>query len=126
MFEQSRRNRASEASGLFSGHINRLCPSVLPICFVLRTLLDSRYVAMGCLDLAVSEMLYTQHDWSELIPSPSIYNGVTAIGLIFTYFPHAHVRAEGMSTGAILKRIDFLGGFLSITGLALLYEFSTA
>ena len=27
-----------------------------------------------------------------------------------------------MSTKAILKRIDFLGGFLSITGLTLLYD----
>ena len=49
----------------------------------------------------------------------SIYNGITALGLLFTYFPHAHVRAEGMSKSAILKRIDFVGGFLSITGLVL-------
>ena len=50
---------------------------------------------------------------------PRIYNSITAIGLLLTYFPHAHVRAEGMSKKAILKRIDFVGGFLSITGLAL-------
>ena len=49
----------------------------------------------------------------------SIYNGITAIGLLVTYFPHAHVRAEGMSRSAILKRIDFIGGALSISGLVL-------
>ena len=49
----------------------------------------------------------------------SIYNAVTAVGLLITYFPHAHVRAEGMSRSAVIKRIDFVGGFLSIVGLAL-------
>ena len=51
--------------------------------------------------------------------SYSIYNAITAVGLLITYFPHAHVRAEGMSKAAILKRIDFIGGFLSIVGLCL-------
>lgn len=48
-----------------------------------------------------------------------IYNSITAVGLLLTYFPHAHVRAHGLSRSAVLKRIDFLGGFLSITGLVL-------
>lgn len=49
-----------------------------------------------------------------------IYNGVVCIGLIFFYFPHAHVRAEGLSWQAVVKRIDFVGGALSIMGLVLL------
>jgi len=48
-----------------------------------------------------------------------IYNGVTGIGLAFTYFPHNHTRAEGFSYRTVLKKIDYLGGFLSITGLTL-------
>ncbi|KAF2276912.1 MFS general substrate transporter [Westerdykella ornata] len=47
------------------------------------------------------------------------YNGIVAIGLALTYFPHNHTRAEGFSRRAILKRIDYLGGVLSITGLTL-------
>lgn len=50
----------------------------------------------------------------------SIYNGIIGLGLLFTYFPHAHTRAEGFSRRSILKRIDFVGGALSITGLTLL------
>lgn len=46
--------------------------------------------------------------------------GITALGLLLFYFPHAHVRAEGLSWQAVVKRIDFVGGFLSITGLVLL------
>ena len=56
---------------------------------------------------------------TTLTLAPSAYNGVTAIGLLITYFPHAHVRAEGMSRSAVIKRIDFIGGFLSIGGLTL-------
>ncbi|KAF2003779.1 MFS general substrate transporter [Amniculicola lignicola CBS 123094] len=52
--------------------------------------------------------------WTALI-----YNGVIGIGLLFTYFPIVHTRAEGFSRRAILKRIDYLGGVLSITGLTL-------
>lgn len=48
-----------------------------------------------------------------------MYNGVVGLGLLFTYFPHNHTRTESFSRKAILKRIDFIGGILSITGLTL-------
>ncbi|KAH7093263.1 major facilitator superfamily domain-containing protein [Paraphoma chrysanthemicola] len=48
-----------------------------------------------------------------------MYNGIVGLGLLFTYFPHNHTRAEGFSRMAILKRIDYIGGVLSITGLTL-------
>lgn len=49
-----------------------------------------------------------------------IYNAIIGLGLLFTYFPEQHTRAEGFSRRAILKRIDYIGGVLSITGLTLL------
>lgn len=49
-----------------------------------------------------------------------MYNGIVGLGLAFTYFPHNHTRVEGFSRMAIIKRIDFIGGALSITGLTLL------
>ncbi|KAH9859627.1 hypothetical protein IAQ61_011408 [Plenodomus lingam] len=48
-----------------------------------------------------------------------MFNGIVGIGLAFTYFPHNQTRAEGFSRMAILKRIDYIGGLLSITGLTL-------
>lgn len=66
-----------------------------------------------------SQLLSTRATWRWGPWISLIYNGITLIGLAVTYFPHAHVRAEGLSRGAILKRIDFLGAFLSITGLTL-------
>lgn len=54
--------------------------------------------------------------WTSLI-----YNGIIGLGLLFTYFPqHNRTRAEGFSRRDILKKIDYVGGVLSITGLTLL------
>jgi hypothetical protein len=66
-----------------------------------------------------SQLLSTYVTWRWGPWISLIYNGVTAIGLAATYFPQAHVRAEGFTKAEIIKRIDFLGGFLSITGLTL-------
>lgn len=66
-----------------------------------------------------SQLLSTRATWRWGPWISLIYNGITLVGLAVTYFPHAHVRAEGLSRSAILKRIDFLGAFLSITGLTL-------
>ena len=48
-----------------------------------------------------------------------IYNAITLVGLALFYFPHAHVRADNMRFSQVAKRIDYVGGVLSITGLAL-------
>jgi hypothetical protein len=66
-----------------------------------------------------SQLLSTYETWRWGCWISLIYNGVTAFGLLVTYFPQAHVRAEGFTRSEILKRIDFLGAFLSITGLTL-------
>jgi Fungal trichothecene efflux pump (TRI12) len=66
-----------------------------------------------------SQLLSTYHTWRWGPWISLIYNGITALGLLFTYFPHIHARAEGFSASAIIKRIDFMGGFLSITGLTI-------
>lgn len=65
------------------------------------------------------QLLSTYHTWRWGMWISLIYNGVTGLGLLLTYFPHAHVRAEGLSARAVIKRIDFVGGTLSITGLTL-------
>jgi hypothetical protein len=66
-----------------------------------------------------SQLLSTYVTWRWGAWISLIYNGLTALGLLVTYFPQAHVRAEGFTKREILKRIDFLGAFLSITGLTL-------
>lgn len=44
----------------------------------------------------------------------------SAFGLLITilfYYPPPRVNSEGLSKKEIIRRIDFVGGFLSITGL---------
>lgn len=77
------------------------------------------FVLPFCPYVLYSQLFSTNSTWRWGAWISLIYNGITGLGLLFTYFPHAHVRAEGMSRGAIIRRIDFIGGFLSITGLTL-------
>jgi len=50
----------------------------------------------------------------------SIYNGVAFIGMVFTYFPKRLTAVDRGSKMATLKQIDYIGAFLSITGITLL------
>jgi hypothetical protein len=49
-----------------------------------------------------------------------IYNFVAFMGMIVTYFPERHIVLEKESKMATLKKIDWLGAVLSITGITLL------
>jgi len=66
-----------------------------------------------------SQLLSTYHTWRWGPWISFIYNVVCTIGLLVSYFPKAHVRAEGFTARQILKRIDYAGAFLSIVGLSL-------
>ncbi|KAJ5708601.1 hypothetical protein N7488_008402 [Penicillium malachiteum] len=65
--------------------------------------------------------------WAQLIAYHSTWRYVgafsaawNAFGLLITimfYFPPPRVNSAGMSREEIISRIDFMGGFLSITGL---------
>ncbi|KAI4847116.1 MFS general substrate transporter [Aureobasidium sp. EXF-8845] len=67
--------------------------------------------------------------WGQLIASNSSWRWVGAlcaiwafIGLVLTavfYFPPPRVNSQGLSTKETLKQIDFIGGFLSVSGMIL-------
>ncbi|KKK18442.1 hypothetical protein P175DRAFT_0484584 [Aspergillus ochraceoroseus IBT 24754] len=67
--------------------------------------------------------------WAQLIADTGSWRYVGAfcgawsgLGLLITalfYFPPPRVNSEGLSKSEIIKRIDFVGGFLSICGLIL-------
>ena len=58
---------------------------------------------------------------SILLKFSSIYNGIAVVGIAIFYFPESNLRGYGLSPSAILKKIDYAGAFLSISGLTLLY-----
>lgn len=55
--------------------------------------------------------------WSFLIVA--LWNLVGFIGLVFCYKPPPRHNVDGLSTGEIIKRIDFVGAFLSIGGVTI-------
>lgn len=67
--------------------------------------------------------------WGQLIASHStwryvgLFCGIWAfIGLVMTtifYFPPPRVNSSGLSRREIIQQIDFVGGFLSISGMIL-------
>lgn len=52
--------------------------------------------------------------------STRIWTGLSWLLTLFFYFPVSQTRAKGAEAIAILKKIDYIGGILSITGLTLL------
>ena len=48
-----------------------------------------------------------------------LWNFIGGVGLFFCYKPPARNMAEGLTTAQVLKRIDWIGAFLSISGVTL-------
>jgi hypothetical protein len=42
------------------------------------------------------------------------------VGFILFYFPKSHHRATGVERKQLLKEVDLVGGFLSVSGIVLL------
>ncbi|KAI4751325.1 MFS general substrate transporter [Aureobasidium sp. EXF-3400] len=67
--------------------------------------------------------------WGQLIAANSSWRWVGAlcaiwafIGLVLTavfYFPPPRVNSQGLSKAEVLKQVDFVGGFLSVSGMIL-------
>jgi hypothetical protein len=72
-----------------------------------------------CPYLMYSELLATYHTWRVSIWICMGWNTVSFIGIGAFYFPTSQTRAHGQSAKEILKKIDYVGGLLSITGLVL-------
>jgi hypothetical protein len=70
------------------------------------------------LDLPVSLILVLATIFID--GSHRIYNGVAFLGMLFTYFPKRLHNVDRGSKMATLKQIDYIGAFLSITGITLL------
>ncbi|KAK5090250.1 hypothetical protein LTR05_000421 [Lithohypha guttulata] len=72
-----------------------------------------------CPYLMYSELLGHYHTWRYSIWICLIWNALAWIGIAVFYFPESQTRAHGRSTSDLLKKIDYLGGSLSIAGLTL-------
>jgi hypothetical protein len=71
------------------------------------------------MDLAVRscELNTTRNPLTRIF---SIYNGIAVIGIALFYFPERNSAESRRPRSEVLKEIDYMGAFLSITGVALL------
>jgi hypothetical protein len=74
---------------------------------------------MGVLDRLVS--CVAKDSQQRLTKCSSMYQGVAWIGCFLLYHPTKHSRLGDLSNMERIKRIDYLGGLLSVGGLTLLY-----
>ena len=72
---------------------------------------------MGNLDHPVS---FLPDPSQPFLTCDSIWNGLATVGIAVLYFPKSQTRIKGEHAKAILAKIDYVGAFLSITGLTLL------
>ncbi|OCT47870.1 putative major facilitator superfamily transporter [Cladophialophora carrionii] len=70
--------------------------------------------------LLYAQLLSTYHTWRWGIWICLIWNGLWWVIIFIVYFPESQIRAKGQAAKAILKRIDYIGGALSIMGLTLI------
>ncbi|KIY03036.1 uncharacterized protein Z520_01502 [Fonsecaea multimorphosa CBS 102226] len=70
--------------------------------------------------LLYAQLLSTYHTWRWGMWICLMWNGIWWIVLFVVYFPESQTRAKGMAAKAILKKIDYVGGVLSIMGLTLI------
>ena len=73
---------------------------------------------MGLLDLLVS--LMHPMTYAVYLSQDRIYNFVAFVGMLLTYFPEKYIVLERESKMQTLKKIDWLGAILSISGITLL------
>jgi hypothetical protein len=57
--------------------------------------------------------------WCLLTLLCRIWNGLWWVIIAAVYFPESQTRAKGQAVKEILKKIDYIGGILSITGLTI-------
>ncbi len=66
-----------------------------------------------------SQLLCTRATWRWGIWICLIYNGVWAVGILATFFPETHTKRK-VSAMEVLRKIDYVGAFTSISGITLL------
>lgn len=66
-----------------------------------------------------AQLVAYHSSWRYVGALAGIWNGLGLLCTLFFYFPPPRVNAEGLSKREIISRVDYVGGFLSITGLIL-------
>lgn len=72
-----------------------------------------------CPSVLWSQLIAYYSNWRYVGAFAGAWNGFGLLATIFFYSPPPRVNSKGLSRSEILRRIDWVGGFLSIAGLIL-------
>lgn len=72
-----------------------------------------------CPSVLWAQLIAAHSGWRYVGAFCGAWGGFGLLTTVFFYFPPPRVNSQGLSRREIIKRIDFLGGFLSISGLIL-------
>ncbi|EAW08865.1 putative MFS drug efflux pump [Aspergillus clavatus NRRL 1] len=72
-----------------------------------------------CPSVLWAQLIAAHSGWRYVGAFCGAWGGFGLLATVFFYFPPPRVNSQGLSSSEMLKRIDFVGGFLSITGLIL-------
>ena len=70
-----------------------------------------------CPSVLWAQLIARDHGWRYCGVLCGVYAAVGLVMTICFYFPPPRVNSQGLSKSEIIKQIDYVGGFLSITGM---------
>lgn len=72
-----------------------------------------------CASVMWAQLIAYHSNWRYVGLLAGIWNGLGLLCTLFFYFPPPRTNTQGLSKREIISNIDFVGGFLSISGLIL-------
>ncbi|RLL94033.1 hypothetical protein CFD26_101675 [Aspergillus turcosus] len=72
-----------------------------------------------CPSVLWAQLIAAHSGWRYVGAFCGAWGGFGLLATVFFYFPPPRVNSQGLSRKEIIRRIDFVGGFLSIAGLIL-------
>lgn len=70
-----------------------------------------------CPSVVYSQLIAYHSNWRYVGAFAGAWNAFGLLVTVFFYFPPPRTNSLGLSRKEIVSRIDFVGGFLSVTGL---------
>ncbi|KAF4985162.1 hypothetical protein F66182_16963 [Fusarium sp. NRRL 66182] len=72
-----------------------------------------------CPSVLWAQLIAYYSSWRYVGALCAAWNGVGLLMTMFFYFPPRRVNSKGLSRAQIISKIDYVGGFLSISGMVL-------
>ena len=76
-------------------------------------------IAPFCPSVLWAQLIASHGSWRYIGIVTTVWSFLGLLSVLFFYFPPPRVNSLGLSRMEVIRRIDFIGGFLSIIGIVL-------